>query len=99
VARIDPQVFDTYAGKYDLGNNRLYIVTREGSRYFGQMPNGWKGEMFPASETKFSIPETEAQITCVKDEKGEVVELLREQSGCVTRCKRVKDGPAGSGQR
>jgi hypothetical protein len=99
LARIDPQVFDTYAGKYDLGNNRLYIVTRDGSRYFGQMPNGWKGEMFPASETKFFIPEAEAQITFVKDEKGEIVELLREQSGYVTRCKRVKDGAAGSGQQ
>jgi mono/diheme cytochrome c family protein len=99
LARIDPQVFDTYAGKYDLGNNRLYIVTRDGSRYFGQMPNGWKGEMFPASETKFFIPEAEAQITFVKDEKGEIVELLREQSGYVTHCKKVKDGAAGSGQQ
>src|SRR5499433_963014 len=99
LARIDPQLFDTYAGKYDLGNNRLYIVTREGNRYFGQMPNGWKGEMFPASETKFFIPEAEAQITFVKDEKGEVVELLREQGGYVTRCKRVKEGAAGSGQQ
>jgi hypothetical protein len=99
LARIDPEVFDTYAGKYDFSNNRLYIVTREGNRYFGQMPNGWKGEMFPASETKFFIPEAEAQITFVKDEKGEVIELLREQSGYVTRCKRVKDGAAGSGQQ
>jgi mono/diheme cytochrome c family protein len=99
LARIDPQLFDTYAGKYDLGGNRSYLVIREGNRYFGQMPNGWKGEMFPASETKFFIPEAEAQITFVKDEKGEVVELLREQSGYVTRCKRVKDGAAESGQK
>ena len=47
LAKIDPQVFDTYAGKYDLGNNRPYLVAREGNRYFGQTPNGWKGEMFP----------------------------------------------------
>jgi hypothetical protein len=99
LARIDPQLFDTYAGKYDLGGNRSYLVIREGNRYFGQMPNGLKGEMFPASETKFFIPEAEAQITFVKDEKGEVVELQREQSGYVTRCKRVKDGAAGSGQQ
>jgi mono/diheme cytochrome c family protein len=99
LARIDPQVFDTYTGKYDFGNNRLYIVTREGNRYFGQMPNGWKGEMFPASETKFFIPEAEVQITFVKDEKGEVVELLREQSGYVTHYKRVKNSLAGSGQQ
>jgi len=99
LARIDPQVFDTYAGKYDFGNNRPYFVTREGNRYFGQLLNTTKRELFPAAETRFSVPDLEAQITFVKDEKGEVVELLFEQNDRVTRCKRVKEGAAGSGQQ
>src|SRR5215813_7281769 len=99
LSRIDPQVFDTYAGKYDLGNNRSYSVTREGNRYFGQATGGLKREMFPATETKFFVPEVDSQITFIKNEKGEVVEMLREQGGYVTRCKRVKEGAAGSGQQ
>jgi hypothetical protein len=99
LARIDPQVFDTYAGKYDFGNNRLYIVTREGNRYYGQAPGGLKREMLPATETKFIMPEAESQITFVKDEKGEVVEMLYDQNGRVTRFKRAKEGAAGSGQQ
>ncbi len=95
-ARIDPQVFDTYTGKYDFGNNRLFSVTREGARYFG----GFKpAEMFPVTETKFFVPEPEWQITFVKDEKGEVAELLLEQNGHVNRLKRIKEGAAGSAQK
>jgi mono/diheme cytochrome c family protein len=98
-ARIDPQVFDTYAGRYDVGNNRAIVVTREGNRYFSQTPSGLKPEMFPVTKTKFSIPDFEEQFTFVKDEKGEVIELLAEENGRVVRCKRVKEGVSGSGQQ
>ena len=98
-ARIDPQVFDAYVGKYDVGNNRAIVVTREGNRYFSQTPTGLKPEMFPVTQTKFSIPDFEEQFTFVKDEKGEVIELLAEENGRVVRCKRVKEGVSGSGQQ
>jgi len=99
LAMIDPQVFDTYTGKYDFGNNRQFSVTREGSRYFGQGPSGIKLELFPVTETKFSIPDFEEQITFVKDEKGEVVAVLFEQDGRVFRHKKVKEGVASSEQQ
>jgi mono/diheme cytochrome c family protein len=96
LARVDPEVFDGYVGKYDFGNNRPYFVTREGSRYFGQAPNNPKRELFPASETRFLVPEVESQITFVKDEKGEVVELLYDQNERVSHCKRVRETAAKS---
>jgi hypothetical protein len=99
LARIDPHVFDTYAGKYDPGNNRLYSVTREGDRYFGQAQGGAKREMFPVSETRFFMPEAESQITFIKDEKGEVVEMLSEQNDRATRHKRIKEVTRGDGQK
>jgi hypothetical protein len=99
LARIDPQVFDTYAGTYDVGNNRALVVTREGDRYFGQGTGGSKREMFPVTETRFVLPEIEVQITFVKDDKGEVVEMLYDQNGRVNRFKRLKEGAAGSGQQ
>jgi hypothetical protein len=98
LARIDPQLFDTYAGKYDLGDNRSYLVIREGDRYLGKTGGGQR-EMFPVTETKFILPEAESQITFVKDDKGEVVEMLYDQNGRVIRCKRIKEGAAGSGQQ
>jgi hypothetical protein len=97
LAKIDPNLFDAYVGKYDFGNNRPpYSVTREGNRYYGQAPNNPKRELFPASETTFFLPEVEAKITFVKDEKGEVVELTYDQNEWVVHCKRVKETPARS---
>jgi mono/diheme cytochrome c family protein len=99
LARIDPQVFDAYAGKYDVGNNRALVVTREGDRYFGQGTGGSKREMFPVTETRFVLPEIEVQITFVKDDKGEVVEMLYDQNGGVNHFKKLKENAAGSGQQ
>ena len=99
LARIDPQVFDTYAGKYDVGRNLAFVVSREGSRYFIKSPGGYKAEMFPVTETRFSTPDFEEQLTFVKDEKGEVIEMLVEQNGGVGHRKKVKESTGGSGQQ
>jgi hypothetical protein len=39
------------------------------------------------------------QITFVKDDKGEVVEMLYDQNGRVNHFKKLKDSAAGSGQQ
>jgi mono/diheme cytochrome c family protein len=93
-AKIDPKLFDKYVGKYDIGNNRVYFVTREGTQLFGQAPNNPKRELCPASETRFVILDAESQVTFVKDEKGEVTELLYDQNENLRRFKRVKDSVA-----
>ena len=96
VAKLDPKTFDAYTGKYDFGNNRQYVITREGSRYFGQAPNNPKRELFPTSDSTFTIPEVESKITFVKDERGEVTELLYEQNERVIHVKRVREAPAAA---
>ncbi len=96
LAKVDPHVFDTYVGKYEFPDKRPYVVTREGDRYFGQAPNNPKRELFAASPTNFFIPEVESQVTFVKDEKGEVVELVYEQNENIRRCKRVREATASN---
>jgi hypothetical protein len=98
LAKVDPQVFDAYVGKYEFPDKRPYVVTREGNRYFGQAPNNPKRELLPVSETRFFILEVESQITFVKDEKGEVVELVYDQNEASRHCKRVRETTAGKGQ-
>ena len=94
-AKVAAEVFDAYVGRYDMGNNRTYTVTREGGRFFGQATENPQRELFALSEVKFMIPEVDSQITFVKDEKGSVVEMVYEQGDRVIRCKRVKDAAAG----
>jgi hypothetical protein len=43
------------------------------------------------SEVKFMIPEVEAHIVFVKDEKGEIVELVYERNDGQAQYKRVKE--------
>lgn len=96
LAKVDPQVFDAYVGKYEFPSKTQYEVTREGNRYFGQAPKNPKRELFPASSSKFFIPEVESQVTFVKDEKGEVVELIYDQNESQRHCKRVRENAASS---
>jgi len=90
LAKVDPKVLSAYLGQYSL-NDRIYTITTEGNRYFGQATGNPKRELFPVSDVKFMIPEVESQITFVKDEKGEVVELLYEQNDRKVQYKRVKE--------
>ena len=96
LAKVEAKVFDTYVGKYELPNKSEYVVTREGDRFFGQAPKNPKRELFPVSDNKFFIPEVESQVTFVKDEKGNVVELLYDQNENQRRCKRIVENSAGN---
>jgi hypothetical protein len=93
--KLDPAVFAAYEGRYDLGNQRVYTVTREGDRYFaqGSGPKGKspKRELFAISEGKFLIPETESQITFIKNDKGQVQEILYENEYDTSHFKVLKD--------
>jgi hypothetical protein len=91
IAKVDHKVFDGYVGRYDLGNNRTYAIIRDGDKFYGQATGNPRREMFAVSDSVFSIPEIEAQLTFVKGEKGEIKELLYERGDGVLHCKRVKD--------
>jgi hypothetical protein len=91
LAKVEPKVLESYVGQYDFGDKRTYTVTREGDRLIGQATANPKRDLFAVSETRFSIPEVESLITFVKNEKGEVVELIYEQNDRVIHCKKIKE--------
>jgi CubicO group peptidase (beta-lactamase class C family) len=81
VAKVDPKIYDGYVGQYELGPNFSIMVTREGDSLMGQATGQPKIELFPESETKFFLKVVDAQITFVKDEKGQVTHLILHQGG------------------
>ena len=87
--KIDPKVFDDYAGEYQLAPNFTLTVSREGEKYFIQASRQPKVELLAESETKFFIPAVEAEVRFVKDEKGQVTHLLLFQGG-ETEAKKIK---------
>jgi CubicO group peptidase (beta-lactamase class C family) len=79
--KVDPKLFDAYVGQYELGPDRIFIVSREGDRLLAAPAGQPQAELFPESETKFFLKVVDAQITFVKDDKGVVTDLILHQGG------------------
>ena len=90
VAKIDSAHLAAYAGRYDYGNGAVLTVTKEGDRLFAQMTGQGKAEIFPKSEAEFFWKVISAQITFVKNDKGEVIKGLHQQGGTKIEAPRLK---------
>lgn len=90
LAHVDPKIYGSYAGQYELAPNVLLNVTVEEGRLRGQVTGQPKIELYPESETRFFLLAAPVQITFVKDERGQVTQLILEQSGQSITAKKVK---------
>jgi CubicO group peptidase (beta-lactamase class C family) len=89
VAEVDPSIYDAYVGQYDFKMGVL-TVTKEGNRLLAQMTGQPKFEIFPRSETEFFWKVVNAQITFMKNEKGEVVKAILRQAGSEFEVPKIK---------
>jgi len=90
VAKVDPKIYDTYAGKYQLAPGAVFTVRREGNRLLVQLTGQSFLEAFPSSETEFFYRVVDAQLTFVKNQQGEVTSLILHQNGLNQEAKRLK---------
>jgi hypothetical protein len=97
VAKVDPERFEAYAGRYALGPDRVMTITREGDHLFAQPTNQPKLEFFPESETDFFSKVVDAQITFVKDDMGKVTHIVLHQGDRETTAKRIGESTRSSG--
>src|SRR5262249_11508 len=97
VATIDPRILDRYAGQYQFAPNYALTLTREGDKLMGQAPGQPKVQFFPESETKFFLKVIDADLTFVKNEKGEVTEAIFNMNGRSMHAKKVEStGPVSN---
>jgi len=87
--KVDPKIFDAYAGEYELAPDRIFIVSKEGDRLMAAPKGQPQSELFPESETKFFLKVVDAQVTFVKDDKGAVTHLILHQ-GRDQKAKKIK---------
>ncbi|HEV2764060.1 MAG TPA: serine hydrolase [Pyrinomonadaceae bacterium] len=90
VVKVDPKIYDAYAGEYELAPGFVLTVTREGDSLMMQPTGQRKAELFPASETNFFPKVIRADITFVKDAAGRVTHLVFNQGGRQQTAKKVK---------
>ena len=78
---VDPKLYDSYAGDYELAPNFIITITNEGGKLMGQATGQPKNELFPSSATEFFLKVVDAQVTFVKNEQGQVTQLILHQGG------------------
>lgn len=79
--KVDPKIYDSYAGDYEFSTNFVLTITSEDGKLMGQITGQPKAELFSTSETEFFLKVVDAQITFVRDEQGQVTRLILHQNG------------------
>jgi serine-type D-Ala-D-Ala carboxypeptidase/endopeptidase len=88
--RLEAKILDAYVGEYQLAPNFVLTISREGDQFFGQATGQEKLELFAETETDFFLKAVDAQITFVKDDKGQVTSLVLHQNNLDHPAKKIK---------
>lgn len=86
---VDAATLDSYVGTYQLAPTFSIVITKDGSKLFGQATGQPKFELFAESKTKFYLKVVDAQITFTSNAKGDVEQLILHQNGKDMPGKRV----------
>lgn len=89
-AAVDPAIYDTYAGNYELVPGFVLNVRREGDQLITQATGQGPIEIFPESETVFFNQAIGAKLTFVRGDDGSVGMVVLEQGGQRIEGKRVE---------
>ena len=79
--KVDPKIYDAYAGRYELAPNLVLTISRQGDRLMAQATGQGEIQLFPESETKYFLKVVDAKVTFVKDSSGKVTKLILHQDG------------------
>ena len=90
VVKVDPKIYDDYIGRYD-SPIITFSVTKEGDRLIATPDDKRRppAELFPESETEFFLKNFDAQITFMRDRKGQVTHALVRLNGAPFRARRI----------
>lgn len=87
---LDPRIYDTYAGLYEIAPNQLVTITREGNKLFGEMTGQAKVELLPTSQTRFIVKVADAEINFIKDTQGQITHLILRLGRKEMRAKKIR---------
>jgi len=77
IAEIDPNIYDTYVGRYALSSTLIDTVGRDGDKLFIQgQDEQTPTEIFPESADTFFIPGDPTLLRFVRDANGKVIALI-----------------------
>jgi serine-type D-Ala-D-Ala carboxypeptidase/endopeptidase len=89
--KLEPKVLDGYVGKYQLTPQAVFTIKSSGGHLMAQLTGQTFLEVFPESEMNFFYKAVDAQLTFVKNDKGEVTSLVLHQNGFDQKAKKLKE--------
>lgn len=78
---VSPEILKQYVGTYELAPTFSITITLENGQLMTQATNQQKFPLFAESETMFFLKVVDAQVEFMKNEKGEVKNLVLHQNG------------------
>lgn len=87
---VDPKIFDSYAGQYEVAPGVILTITRDGEHLMAQTKGQPRAEIFPSSETEYFSRRVDVQIKFVKNEEGQVTGMIIVQNGRNIPARKIK---------
>ncbi|HET8890671.1 MAG TPA: serine hydrolase [Candidatus Angelobacter sp.] len=78
---VSPEILKKFVGTYELTPTFSLVITLENGQLISQGTNQGKVPMYAESETMFFLKLVDAQIEFVKNDKGEVTNMVLHQNG------------------
>jgi hypothetical protein len=88
--KMDPALYDQFAGDYQYKPGRMVHVTKENNRLFVQLTGNPKAEVFPESPNRFFVKVIDGDFTFVKGADGKVTAVIFRHGNRRMRANRVK---------
>lgn len=89
LAEVDPEVFDTYEGKYELQPGMVLTITREGDALMAEVTGQPKVRLLPESKTTFYEKSVDAELTFLPDADGRIDAAILKQGGREIRVEKI----------
>ncbi len=80
--KLDPQLLDSFLGRYEFGPGAIATVTREGDALKWRGGNRMPVTLVPLSTTHFFARETETEMMFVKNDQGQVTDVMLRVGSC-----------------
>lgn len=74
--KVDPKIYDDYAGYYDFRNNYILTIRRDGDRLMSSWAEHVPQQLLPETETTFFIKGERGRLTFHRNERGQVDHVL-----------------------
>jgi CubicO group peptidase (beta-lactamase class C family) len=89
-ATVDPAIYDTYAGDYEVAPGFVITFRSGNGRLFAQPTGQPEAEAFPRSETEFFFKLVDASVSFMRDSTGTVTGMVLRQGGRELPAKKVR---------